>query len=89
MKNEKYDRQITLLCPVCGNSRLERDELTNEVNCVSCGKTTNYDQLTEDNGESIDLAVNEVTREVKKDLEKHFDDMIRKAFKGNKNIRVK
>jgi hypothetical protein len=89
MKDEKYDRQITLLCPVCGNSRLEHDELTNEVKCVSCGKATNYDQLTEDNGESIDLAVNEVTREVKKDLEKHFDDMIRKAFKGNKNIRIK
>ncbi|EJK5917178.1 hypothetical protein NLH84_004304 [Escherichia coli] len=89
MKDEKYERQITLLCPICGNSRLEHDEFTNEVTCISCGKVTNYEQLTEDNGESIDLVANEVVREVKKDLEKHFNDMIKKAFKGNKNIRIK
>ncbi|KDX16902.1 hypothetical protein AC45_3425 [Escherichia coli 2-210-07_S3_C3] len=68
---------------------MEHDEFTNEVTCISCGKTSNYEQLTEDNGERIDLVANEVVREVKNDLEKHFNDMFKKAFKGNKNIRIK
>lgn len=89
MKNDKYDRQINLLCPACGNTQMEYLEYYEDVKCICCGRLTTHDQLIEENGESIDLAINDIKKEVSKDMQKRLDKILKNAFKGSKNIRIK
>ncbi|WJQ46404.1 ECs_2282 family putative zinc-binding protein [Klebsiella pneumoniae] len=86
---EKYNRKITLLCPVCGNSEMEHAEDSEIVKCIGCGKILTNDELIQENGVSIDAHVNEVKEELTKDIQKQFNDILKKAFKGSKNIRIK
>ncbi len=86
---EKYNRKITLLCPVCGGSEMEHTEELEDVKCVGCGKEFTNDVLIQENGVSIDAHVNEVKEELTKDIQKQFNDILKKAFKGSKNIRIK
>ncbi|WP_445923096.1 ECs_2282 family putative zinc-binding protein, partial [Klebsiella pneumoniae] len=50
---EKYNRKITLLCPVCGNSEMEHAEDSEIVKCIGCGKILTNDELIQENGVSI------------------------------------
>lgn len=86
---EKYNRKITLLCPACGNSEMEHAEDSEIVKCIGCGKILTNDELIQENGVSIDAHVNEVKEELTKDIQKQFNDILKKAFKGSKNIRIK
>ncbi|EMZ72521.1 ECs_2282 family putative zinc-binding protein [Escherichia coli] len=86
---EKYNRNITLLCPVCGNTEMEHEEESEVVRCVGCGKEFTNDELIQENGGSIDAHVDEIKEELTKDIQKQFNDMLKKAFKGSKNIRIK
>ncbi|EHA4933825.1 hypothetical protein JLA54_004246 [Escherichia coli] len=86
---EKYNRNITLLCPVCGNTEMEPEEESEVVRCVGCGKEFTNDDLIQENGVSIDAHVDEIKEELTKDIQKQFNDMLKKAFKGSKNIRIK
>ncbi|CAI0799367.1 Uncharacterised protein [Serratia entomophila] len=85
----KYNQNITLICPVCGNTEMEYEDNSDFIKCTSCGRETTTDELIEDNGESINLHVEEVKKELTKDFEKQMRDMLKKTFKGNKNIRIK
>lgn len=82
MNPEKYDRNIELTCPVCGNTQFEFDEATVEegtpIKCISCGEETTKDQLLRDNAENVDEHVHEVQREVMDDISKE----IKKSFKS-------
>lgn len=93
MDNEKYNRKITLLCPTCGNSQLEVVENIPEVEgiirCPSCGREMNKEELIRENGENIEANIEEVKNEVVKDVEKEVKTMLKNAFKGSKNIRIK
>jgi len=86
---EKYNRNITLLCPVCGNTEMEYSDESEVVKCIGCGKELTKDELTQDNGAAIEAHLDEVKQELTKDLQKQFNDMLNSAFKGNKNIRIK
>ncbi|MEK9496001.1 hypothetical protein V2H77_05970 [Photorhabdus sp. P32] len=86
---EKYNRNITLLCPVCGNTEMEHSEEFEIVKCVGCGKELTKDELIQENGLSIDDHVDEIKKELTKDIQKQFNNMLKQAFKGNKNIRIK
>lgn len=86
---EKYNRKITLLCPVCGGSEMECIENSEIVKCVGCGNELTNDELIQENGVGIDAHANEVKEELIKDIQKQFSDKLTKAFKGNKNIRIK
>ncbi|HFT1072041.1 ECs_2282 family putative zinc-binding protein [Klebsiella michiganensis] len=86
---DKYNRKITLLCPVCGGSELECIENSEIVKCVGCGNEFTNDELIQENGVGIDAHANEVKEELAKDIQKQFSDILAKAFKGNKNIRIK
>lgn len=72
INTEKYDRTIRLLCPVCGNTDMEHSEESEFVKCISCGKEMTKDSLIEENGESIDLHVDELKKEISKDVENSF-----------------
>lgn len=86
---EKYNQNVMLICPVCGNTEMEYKNESDYIKCTSCGRETTKNELIEDNGESINLHVEEVKKELTKDFEKKMRDMLRKTFKGNKNIRIK
>lgn len=86
---EKYNQEIVLMCPVCGNTEMEYTEESDFIKCTSCGRETTKDELIRDNGESVDLHVSEIKKELKKDIQKQMKDMLKDAFKGSKNIRVK
>ncbi|MGP2443845.1 ECs_2282 family putative zinc-binding protein [Pantoea ananatis] len=86
---EKYNRNITLLCPVCGNTEMEHEEGSEIVKCVGCGKEFTKDELIQENGVSIEANIDEIKKELKKDIEKQFKDILKNAFKGSKNIRIK
>ena len=95
MTKEKYDRQVSLLCPTCGNSLFEYergvDETIELVSCASCGRKMTKDQLIQDNSENISEHVKEVGQEVMGDLVNEFRKNLRfrKTFRGNKNIKFK
>ncbi|QVA82462.1 hypothetical protein QS34_11510 [Salmonella enterica subsp. enterica serovar Senftenberg] len=63
---EKYNRNITLLCPVCGNTEMEHEEESEVVRCVGCGKEFTNDDLIQENGVSIDAHVDEIKEELTK-----------------------
>jgi len=93
MDSEKYNRSITLFCPTCGNSLFEFVENISEVDelirCPSCGREMNKEELIRENGENIDANFEEIKGEVMRDLEKEMKAMLKNAFKGSKNIRIK
>ncbi|VCX70709.1 hypothetical protein BANRA_01542 [Klebsiella pneumoniae] len=47
-------------------------------------KILTNDELIQENGVSIDAHVNEVKEELTKDIQKQFNDILKKAFKGSK-----
>ncbi len=68
---------------------MEHTEELEDVKCLGCGKKFTNDELIQENGVSIDSHVNEVKEELSKDIQKQFNDILKNAFKGSKNIRVK
>ena len=93
MKAEKYNRNITLLCPTCGNSDLEiihgYEESIERVRCPSCGRELTKDELIKENFENIGINLTEVKKEITKDVGKEMHKMLKDAFKGNKNIKFR
>lgn len=86
MRDSKYNRSITLLCPTCGNSELQVDDDCDEqILCPSCDRYMTKDELIRENGENIDTHLDEVKTEIKKDISNIFKN----AFKGSKSIRFK
>lgn len=92
MNSGKYDRNINMLCPTCGGDQFETgesaDEATEIVKCASCGRVLTKDELIDENSETIEEHVKEMGAEAVKDLAKEMKESIRKAFRGNKNIRI-
>lgn len=86
---EKYERNITLLCPVCGNSEFEHFEGIDMVKCIGCGRVTDKDELIQENGVAIESQLDEIKNEINKDLHKELNKMLKDAFNGSKNIRLK
>jgi transcriptional regulator NrdR family protein len=90
----KYDRQVELLCPTCGGKEFDRTDHRPggdgaEVVCASCGRRMTSAELQELNGESIDLAVNEMAKEVLDDVAEELRKSLRRATRGSRNIRVR
>jgi uncharacterized Zn finger protein len=91
MDSEKYNRSIVLSCPTCGNTDFETSEDENNplVRCVSCNRETTKDDLINENGENIDFNVDEISDEVLTDVSNNLSKMLKNAFKGSKNIKIK
>ena len=90
MDDEKYSRQIGLLCPTCGHSQFSYDEDKaheddSMFKCAHCGLSLTKLELIERNQGVIEANVEEIAQEVMVDLKSE----LKKAFQGNKNIRIK
>lgn len=93
MKDEDYNRNVSLLCPTCGCSEFSHEKGVDETielsKCASCGREITKDELIHENSESINEHINEIGEPFAKDAAKLFKESLEKAFKGNKNIRIK
>ncbi|MFO7580666.1 MAG: hypothetical protein R6W74_10745 [Nitrosomonas halophila] len=86
MNNDKYGRNVNLICPTCGGDQFEYGEVEVAlVTCASCEREMTKEQLIDENSENVQANVSEVTQEIKKDFEKKIKDI----FKNNNNFRLK
>lgn len=94
MKSGKYNRDITLLCPICGGTQFEHDDDDIDAEhasfrCVSCGHEMTKDEFVHENSENIDEHVLKIGKEAVNDLAKEMKKALKNAFSGNKNIKIK
>lgn len=86
MKN--LDRNVTLLCPLCGNDQfLSLDEEFEDllhagddarVRCTDCGSEFTKRELLDSNAAIIDNAVDELAQDAVKELEKELKKAMKK-----------
>jgi uncharacterized Zn finger protein (UPF0148 family) len=80
MNNEKYSRKVTLHCPTCGNSDFEYDpNTTGSIRCPSCEREFSKDDLIRENREIIENNIDEIKREIVKDIKKEFQNIFKKS----------
>lgn len=92
MSSEKYNRSLSLICPVCGGDQFEFDdceETANIYKCPSCKREFTRELLIEENSENISEHVKEIGDEVAKDVAKELRATLQKAFSGSGSIRFK
>ncbi|MDN3561356.1 ECs_2282 family putative zinc-binding protein [Vreelandella neptunia] len=93
MESDKYNRNVSLLCPTCGCSEFSYDEGVDEsiqvMTCASCEREFNKDELIRENSENIDEHLSEIKTEITKDFADEVRKSLKKAFSGSKNIRFK
>ena len=74
MDTEKYNRNLSLLCPTCGCTQFEFkkgvDETIELAKCASCGREITKDELIKENSENISEHMKEIGSQVSKDLAK-------------------
>ncbi|MGN7509085.1 ECs_2282 family putative zinc-binding protein [Aeromonas salmonicida] len=74
MKND-YSRQVTLLCPVCGNSQFATIS-DSRYSCSDCRTEFDKESLISQNTESTDAMLEDIKKELVADFKK-----ILKGFK--------
>lgn len=89
---DNYNYSISLRCIVCGRDDcFESNEDKSHIKCTNCGKEYfgGRDELIEYNNEQIQESIDQKKKEITSDVKKEILDMIKKAFAGNKNIKIK
>ena len=87
-----YSKSIQLRCVVCGSdSNFEYNEDKSYIKCTKCNREYlgGYDELVELNQSMIAEELEATKAEITADLNKDIHDMFKKAFKGNKHIKIK
>ena len=89
----KYDREISLRCPTCGNSLIEYehgvDETIEMVTCASCRREMTKDQLIQENSENISVNKQEILNEARSDAINEIRKSFRKIFRGSKYVKFR
>ncbi|MCD8020116.1 MAG: hypothetical protein LUF92_11195 [Clostridiales bacterium] len=91
MKSD-YGRNVSLLCPVCGNDQFSAPDLGDmellrdapddaRIQCSDCKTIFTKSQLIEENQEQISAHVEEIEKEVVHDLERELNKAMKKIFK--------
>jgi transcriptional regulator NrdR family protein len=94
MDPNKYSRNIELICPTCGGTQYEYDDTNVDdenavVRCTSCNRQMTKVELIQENAENIDQHSEEIGQEVLHDAAKELTEGLKRAFRGNKNIKIK
>ena len=87
MINE-LSRNVSLICPVCGNDQFrimgaEDNELKNtsgevQVQCSDCGAVFSKEEIIEENSEKIDIAIEELKDDIAAEIEKEVKGIFRR-----------
>jgi len=86
------NRSVVLHCPTCGNSLMEFESLDTDpvmIKCPSCGRTMTKDELMDENGEVVDSALDEMKKEIFKDIKDDFRKRLKKSVRGTKSIKIR
>ena len=88
---DSYSKSITLRCITCGGEDFEFNEDKSYIKCNLCNREYlgGYDEVVELNEEAITESIEVFQAEVTSDIEKDITDMFKKAFSGNKFIKIK
>ena len=88
---KNYDFTVQLHCPICGSTDIDITEDKSFGKCNICNKVFpgGYDELVELNQAHIQDELDAKSKEIQKDLEKELTERFKKAFKGNKYIKIK
>lgn len=88
---DSYDKSIQLQCITCGETQFEYNDDKSWVKCNCCNREYlgGYNELLELNQENINQELTKTKEEIDKDLQKEMNQMFKKAFSGNKNIKFK
>lgn len=88
---DNYNKSISLRCDTCGDTSFEFNKNKSWVKCKRCEREYHggYDELVNLNQGDIDEQLNEIKKKVTHDLKQDFDKMLKDAFKGSKNIKLK
>ncbi|BDP34906.1 hypothetical protein JL857_23925 [Vibrio parahaemolyticus] len=91
MKLNNLERQISMLCPTCGCKDFTFDEQDENgvVTCAQCERQLTRADLVAENSELITENQNEIAKEAQKQIEAEMKKMLKNAFKGNKNIKIR
>ena len=85
MNKLKDSYEIRLRCATCGcDDKFEFNDDKSYIKCTFC-KREYFEELKELNQEAFD----DVKEEIQKDAASFIKDQLKKAFKGNKNIKIK
>lgn len=87
----KYNRSVKLRCSTCASTDFEYDKEREDgpIRCTSCDRVFSREELIKENGENIDMEVDEVKAEVVADLQRELTSSLRKAFSGSKGIKFR
>ena len=90
MNLDNLSREIRMVCRACGNDEFEYDDVAGdlsnvpdetELKCTHCSLKTTKGELVEDNSESINAAVDEISEEVVAAVQTELDTVFKKAFR--------
>lgn len=78
----KYNRRVPVHCPTCGSSTFSTDDAVPDddsrlMTCAACGREVTKTELLEANAENVEAHVDEVKRQVLKDVEKQLKDALK------------
>jgi len=80
---------VSLLCPTCGGTEFEHTEAGQLATCTRCGLKISKDDLIRANSENIEANMQDITNAVTRDAAKALQMVLKQAFRGNKNIKIK
>lgn len=88
MKLNNIEKEINLICPICGNDQFAsldvpmeelKDSLeTNRVQCSDCHRIFTKEELLKENQERIDNEVEQIADDITKQLDKEIEKIVRK-----------
>ncbi len=75
---DNYSRPVSLRCATCGGNEFEFDEAGGPIRCNSCDRIyESKDELIAENGEHIDLEVQQLGADVLKGLQNDLSKMFK------------
>jgi ribosomal protein S27E len=81
---EQFTQSIQLQCVSCNSTDINFIEESTKIKCNNCGRIYHggIDEI-------VELSKDSIEKEVEKKLETEISNMLKNAFKGNKNIKIK
>jgi len=81
------NRSVTLVCQTGAGTAFEHDDAdpASDVRCIGCDRIYTREALIAENGEVIQVSLDEMKSEIVEDVRKHFRD----AFRGSKHFKVR
>ena len=93
MDFQNLERTVELACPTCGGNQFCTQQSEHidveELSCVSCGRKMLKEELLHLNSENLASHVEEIGDLALKEIESELKEMLKRAFRGSSNLKIK